>query len=66
MANYNKRLDIYYSSINFKMHEAFFYKSLNNIFLYMYISAGSEEKNIEKPLSSGNWAVNDQICKLIT
>lgn len=31
-----------------------FDKHLNNIFLYMYISIGSDDKNIKKSLSSGN------------
>lgn len=30
----------------------------------MNISIGSEDKNIEKPLSSENWAVSDQTSKL--
>lgn len=31
----------------------------------MYIYIGSEDKNIEKSLRSGNWAVSDQTSKLI-
>lgn len=67
MANYNEKLNIQYFILAFILQckKCIFYKRLNNIFLYMYISIGSEDKNIEKSLRSGNWAVSDQTSKLI-
>lgn len=67
MANYNKKLNIQYFILAFILQfmKCIFFKLLNNIFLYMYLYIGSEDKNIEKSLRSGNWAVSDQTSKLI-
>lgn len=67
MANYNKKLNIQYFILAFILQfmKCIFFKLLNNIFLYMYLYIGSEDKNIEKSLRSGDWAVSDQTSKLI-
>lgn len=67
MANYNEKLNIQYFILAFILQfmKCIFFKLLNNIFLYMYLYIGSEDKNIEKSLRSGNWAVSDQTSKLI-